>query len=91
MPTAAGASRGSNCSTLNADGGAEKIYAWADGERSLAADFSGIRSMEKIRQQLTQRGYRATTSYADFHAWLTKETGIPRAKAMGYVQPDRGG
>jgi uncharacterized protein YPO0396 len=66
---------------LNADGGPEKIYGWADGERSLAADFSALASREKIKKQLTQRGYRATTSYADLHAWLTKETGI-RAKAM---------
>jgi uncharacterized protein YPO0396 len=66
---------------LNADGGAEKVYAWAEGERSLATDFSGFRSMDKIKKQLTERGYRSTASYADFHAWLTKETGI-RAKAM---------
>lgn len=66
---------------LNADGGAEKVYTWADGERSLSVDFSGVRSMEKIKKQLTDRGFKATMSYADFHAWLTKETGT-RAKAM---------
>jgi uncharacterized protein YPO0396 len=36
---------------LNADGGPEKVYGWADGERSLAADFSALRSREKIKKQ----------------------------------------
>jgi len=66
---------------LNSEGRAERIYCFAPEERSIAADLAGLASKERLRQQMQKRGFRATTSYAEYHTWLTKATGV-RPKAM---------
>lgn len=66
---------------LNSEGKAEKVYCFAPDERSIAADCAGLASTDRLRQQMERRGFRATTSYADYHAWFAKATGV-RPKAM---------
>ena len=66
---------------LNSEGKAEKVYCFAPEERSIATDCAGLAGTERLRQQMEKRGFRATTSYADYHAWFAKATGV-RAKAM---------
>lgn len=66
---------------LNSEGGVEKIYCHALGEKSIAKDCSGIATTEHVRQQMEKRGFRATHKYVEYHGWLVKQTGI-RGKAM---------
>jgi uncharacterized protein YPO0396 len=65
---------------LSSEGKAEKVYCFAPEERSIAPDLSRLESMDRLRQKIEKRGFRATTSYADYHAWFVKATGVrPRA------------
>jgi uncharacterized protein YPO0396 len=66
---------------VNSEGKAEKVYCFAPDERSIAADCASLASTDRLRQQMEKRGFRATTSYADYHAWFAKATGV-RPKAM---------
>jgi uncharacterized protein YPO0396 len=66
---------------LNSEGRAEKVYCFAPGERSIAADCAGLASTERLRQQMTKRGFRATANYTEYHSWFVKATGV-RPKAM---------
>jgi uncharacterized protein YPO0396 len=66
---------------LNSEGRVEKVYCFAPEERSIAADFAGMTSMEKVRQQMEKRGFRATTRYTEYHSWFAKATGV-RSRAM---------
>lgn len=66
---------------LNAEGRAEKVYCFAPDERSIVDDCGGLTSMERLRQQMEKRGFRATTSFAEYQKWFEKATGV-RSKAM---------
>ena len=37
--------------------------------------------MERLRQQIEKRGFRATKSYTEYHSWFVRMTGV-RPKAM---------
>jgi uncharacterized protein YPO0396 len=66
---------------LNSEGGAEKVYCFANGERSIAADCARIETTEKLRQQMEKRGFQATTTYTEYYGWLRRVTGV-QFKAM---------
>ncbi len=66
---------------LDADNSAQKVYCFADEERSIAEHCSGLPNTERLRQQMEKRGFRATTSYTEYHKWFVRATGV-RAKAM---------
>jgi len=66
---------------LNSDGRADKVYCFAPEEKSIAKDCSNLKGIERVRQQLEKRGFRATTAYNEFYIWFSRATGI-RAKAM---------
>lgn len=66
---------------LNSEGKAEKVYCFAPEERSIKDDCAGLTSTDRLRQQMEKRGFRATTSYAEYHAWFAKAAGL-RPKAM---------
>ncbi len=66
---------------ITGDGEVDKTYAFADEERSIAEDLAGLSRSEKIRKQLQQRGFKATTKYTEYHPWVAKHAGM-RAKAM---------
>lgn len=57
---------------LNSEGRAEKIYCFADDERSIAADFSGVSSMEKLAKLLKKRGFKTTRTFKEYAAWLER-------------------
>lgn len=63
------------------DGEVDKTYAFAENERSIAGDLSGLSRSEKIRKQLMSRGFKATTKYSEYYPWFARHTGM-RAKAM---------
>ncbi len=66
---------------LNSEGGADKVYCFASGERSIAADCSRIETVEKLRQQMERRGFQATTTYTEYYGWFRRKTGV-QFKAM---------
>jgi uncharacterized protein YPO0396 len=66
---------------LNSEGGAEKVYCFANGERSIAADCAHIETTERLRQQMERRGFQATTTYTEYYGWFRRETGV-QFKAM---------
>ena len=66
---------------LNSEGGAEKVYCFANGERSIAADCARIETTEKLRQQMEKRGFQATTTYTEYYGWFRRMTGV-QFKAM---------
>jgi uncharacterized protein YPO0396 len=66
---------------LNSEGGAEKVYCFANGERSIAADCARIETTEKLRQQMEKRGFDATTTYTEYYGWFRRMTGV-QFKAM---------
>lgn len=66
---------------LNSDGGSEKVYCLAHGEKSIASDLSGLVTTDRIKKELQTRGFKATEKYNEYHSWLTRELHI-RPKAM---------
>lgn len=68
---------------VTSDGRVEKVYCFAPDERSIAGDCSGLRSMDRLQQQMRQRGFRTTKSYTEYHEWFRKATGVqPKAMDM---------
>jgi len=66
---------------LGSEGRAEKLYCFASDERSIADDLGGLKSMDRLRQQIEKRGFQVAKSYAEYHSWFAKMTGV-RPKAM---------
>ena len=68
---------------LNAEGGVERVYCYADSEKSIAEHCAGLAGTDRVRRQMEERGFRATDKYADYHRWLEKKTGmLPKAMDM---------
>ena len=69
---------------LTADNAVEKLYCFAPAERSIAANCSGLRSMDKLAKQMQERGFPKTTkSYNEYFEWFRKATGVqPQAMDM---------
>ncbi|MCR9296842.1 MAG: hypothetical protein NXI32_29385, partial [bacterium] len=63
------------------DGEVDKTYGFADREMSIADDLSGLSRGEKIRKQLIDRGFKATSKYSEYFPWVARKTNM-RAKAM---------
>lgn len=66
---------------IGGDGNVDKTYAFADCEKSIAEDLSGLTRKEKIRKQLVARGFKATTKYSEYYPWFARKTNM-RTKAM---------
>ncbi|MBA3314346.1 MAG: hypothetical protein H0T47_13800 [Planctomycetaceae bacterium] len=66
---------------LDGDGQTKKVFCFADSEKSIAADCSGLTGTAKLKRQMEDRGFRATTTYQEYHEWFRKATGV-RPKAM---------
>ena len=64
-----------------ADGGIDKIYCLAPEERSLAELCTGLATADRLKQQLENRGFKATAKYTEYHGWFTKALSL-RPKAM---------
>jgi len=69
---------------LTADNSVEKLYCFAPDDRSIAANCSGLRSMDKLAKQMQERGFSKTTkSYNEYFEWFRKATGVqPQAMDM---------
>lgn len=66
---------------LTADQSVEKLYCFADGERSIRDDFGGFEGTDTILKLLKKRGLKVTRTHAEFETWFSKATNV-RAKAM---------
>jgi uncharacterized protein YPO0396 len=66
---------------LSADQAVEKLYCFADGERSIRDDFGGFEGTDTILRLLKKRGIRVTRTHTEFETWFSKITNV-RAKAM---------
>ena len=66
---------------LSADQSVEKLYCFADGERSIRDDFGGFEGTDTILKLLKKRGIKVTRTHAEFENWFSKITNV-RAKAM---------
>lgn len=66
---------------LKADGGDDRVYAFAPSARELKADLQGLVKSDEVRDHLKQSGYQTTRSYAEYLGWLTRQTGM-RSKAI---------
>lgn len=66
---------------VTGDGELDKTYAFCTGERSIAADLSGLQRDQRIAKQLVQRGFQATTKYSEYLPWIARCT-HHRPKAM---------
>ncbi|MBI5759291.1 MAG: AAA family ATPase, partial [Planctomycetales bacterium] len=58
------------------DGGVEKVYCFANDERSIARDCSGLKGMDKLPQEMRKRGFKASTKYTEYFEWFRKATGV---------------
>lgn len=66
---------------LDSENAAGKVYCFSPKELSIADSFADLENMERIKEQMRRRGFRATTSYTEYHSWFAKETGV-QPKAM---------
>jgi len=63
------------------DGKVEKIFCFAKGEKDIAVDFAGLKSIDQIAPKLEARGIKTTKTYLQYHKWMLAETQM-RGKAM---------
>ena len=63
------------------DGSPERVYCFANEERSIAQHLSGLKGMEKLTQEMKRRQFRSTTSYNEYFEWFRKATAV-KDKAM---------
>lgn len=68
---------------LDPDGQVKKVYCFAEGEKSIAADCAGLAGTAKLKRQMEERGFRVANTYQDYHGWFRKMTGVlPKAMDM---------
>jgi uncharacterized protein YPO0396 len=59
------------------DGSSERLYCFANDERAIARDLSGLKGIDKLAKEVKQRGFhRVTTSYAEYFDCFRKLTGL---------------
>ncbi len=66
---------------LTADQSVEKVYCFAEDERSILNDFGQLESTEGMLKVLKGRGMRATRTFQEFEGWFSKVTRV-KPKAM---------
>lgn len=66
---------------LASDHSVEKIYCFADEQRSIQQDLAGLTSSESLLKTLKQRGFRATKTFLEYEGWFQRKTHV-KSKAM---------
>jgi uncharacterized protein YPO0396 len=66
---------------LAPDQSVEKVYCFADDERSIRDGFSKLESSRSLLKTLKKRGFRATKTFQEYEGWFKKTTHV-KAKAM---------
>lgn len=66
---------------LNPDEKVDTVYAFSKGEKSIEKNLGQIESFARLRQQVEERGFQATTTFKQYEKWFTKAAGF-RSKAM---------
>jgi uncharacterized protein YPO0396 len=66
---------------LASDHSVDKVYCFADEERSIQDDFVELQSTETIIKTLKQRRFRATKVFQEYEGWFQRATHM-KSKAM---------
>ncbi len=66
---------------LASDHSVEKVYCFANEERSIQEDFGQLESSEAILKTLKQRGFRVTKTFQEYEGWFQRATHMKK-KAM---------
>jgi uncharacterized protein YPO0396 len=64
-----------------ADQRIEKMYLFAEGERTIVEHLGGIHTAERLKQQLVSRGWQVAQSHQEYHQWITRHCHM-QSKAM---------
>lgn len=57
------------------DGGPERLYCFANEDRSIARDISGLKGVDKLAQEMKRRGFKAT-GYTEYFESFRRLTGL---------------
>lgn len=58
------------------DGAVERVYCYAEEDRSIARHCAGLKGMEKVTQEMKKRGFKASAKYSDYFEWFRKATSV---------------
>jgi len=58
------------------DGSVEKVYCFADDERSIAKHCAGLKGMDRLLTEMKNRGFKATKSYTEYFQWFRRATHV---------------
>lgn len=59
----------------------EKVYCFANDERSIKDDFHGLSSKDGVLRLLKDRDFQATKTFTEYERWFIRATGV-KSKAM---------
>jgi uncharacterized protein YPO0396 len=63
------------------DGSPDRLYCFANGDRSIARDISGLKGVDKLAQEMKRRDFKAT-GYSEYFESFRRLTGL-KDQAMG--------
>lgn len=66
---------------LNSEQSVEKVYCFADSDRSITEAFSGLGAPDSLLKALRQTGWRATRTFSEYEGWFLRAVRA-KAKAM---------
>lgn len=58
------------------DGTVERVYCFSNEARTIARDFSALKGVDKLPQEMRKRGFKATTKYTEYFEWFRNVTGV---------------
>lgn len=59
-----------------ADGSIEKVFAFGEGDKSIANDLHGLSKAEGLIGTLKTRGFKATKTFTEYHQWFVRRTRV---------------
>ena len=58
------------------DSSIEKIYLFAEGNRTIETDLNGLTKSEGLITTLKARGFQATKTFTEYHGWFVRRAGL---------------
>ena len=52
------------------DGSIDHVHAFAEGDKSIAADLAGLTKSDGLLASLKSRGFRVTRTFSEYHKWF---------------------
>ena len=59
-----------------ADSSIHKVFLFAEGEKTIADDLSGLTKSDGVMASLKARGFRATKTFSEYHGWFVRRTRV---------------